>query len=40
MEKGDFTVFSMLMAVIIAVQVHWMLALIFFFGTYAFIMEA
>ncbi len=40
MNKTDFTTFSMVIAVIIAVQVHWLLAIVFFLGTYAFLTEA
>ncbi len=39
-NKTDFTTFSMVIAVIIAVQVHWLLAVVFFLGTYAFLAEA
>ncbi len=37
MNKADFTVFTLLMTVIIALQVHWLLGVAFFLASYSYI---
>jgi|GEM_PF-6847467 len=37
MNKADFTVFILLMTIIITLKVHWILGITFFLASYSFI---